>query len=299
MALPIIKNRKLWFTISGALIAASVVVLIVWPPKFGVDFTGGSLLEAKFSGPRADVVAVREGVGELGYKDVTVQPVGDSSLLIKLPHLDEKAHQELLKGLHGKFGDFTEERFEAIGPTVGAELRSKALWSVVLVLCGIALYVAYAFRKVSRPVQSWKYGLVTLLVALTHDVLLPVAALGVLGHLLDVELNSGIVAAVLTILGFSVHDTIVVFDRIRENLLKTGGTFEEAVERSVNETLSRSINTSFTALLPLIAIVMFGGETIKFFAVTLIIGLVAGTYSSIFLAAPLLVVFERWGKRRA
>lgn len=293
MNLPIIKNRKIWFIASGALVAAGILALVVWPLKLGVDFTGGSLLEARFANTRPDVVAVREELSTLSYKEATVQPVGDAGLLIRLPHLDEKEHQALLASLHGKFGDFTEERFDAIGPTVGDELRRKALLSIALVLCGIALYVAYAFRKVSRPVESWKYGLATLLVALTHDVLLPVAAFAVLGRLFNAEVNSAIVAAVLTILGFSVHDTIVVFDRIRENLLKTGGSFEEIVERSVNETLSRSINTSLTALLPLIAIVVFGGETIRYFAVTLIIGLVAGTYSSIFLASPLLVEFAR------
>lgn len=297
MKLPIIKNRNIWFVCSGILIAAGILALIVWPPKFGVDFTGGSFLEARYDGSRPDVEVVREELAKEGYGEVTVQPVGDAGLLIRLPHLDEPQHQKLLASLKEKTGSFTELRFEAIGPTVGDELRRKALLSVALVLVGIGLYVAYAFRKVSRPVTSWNYGLITLLVALTHDVLLPVAAFSLLGRFLGAEVNSGIVAAVLTILGFSVHDTIVVFDRIRENLLKVGGDFEDVVERSVNETLARSVNTSLTALFPLIAIVIFGGETIRYFAVTLMIGLVAGTYSSIFLASPLLVVLQ--GKRKS
>jgi preprotein translocase subunit SecF len=191
----------------------------------------------------------------------------------------------------------SELRFESIGPAIGAELRTKAMWSLILVLVAIAVYVAYAFRKVSRPVASWKYGLITLIAALLHDVLIPLGVFAVLGKVFLVEINSAFIAAILTILGFSVHDTIVVFDRIRENLLKTGGAFHEIVERSVNETLARSINTTITTLLPLFAIFFWGGETLKYFALALIIGLVAGTYSSIFLASPLLVVFQKKSSR--
>jgi preprotein translocase subunit SecF len=269
MTLPIIKLRNLWFTISGLLVAGSIIVLLAFPLKFGIDFTGGSLMEIAFTGERPAPAAVS----------------------------DEPTHQKVLQELVGKFGGATERRFESIGPTVGEELRRGALWSISLVLLGIALYVSYAFRKVSRPVASWKYGLITLIVGLMHDVLLPVAAFALLGKFALAEVNSSFVAAVLTVLGFSVHDTIVVFDRIRENLLRSGGAFEEIVERSVNETLSRSINTSLTACLPLISIYVWGGQSLKYFAFTLIVGLVAGTYSSIFLASPMLVVMQKKNSR--
>ncbi|MEY4744081.1 MAG: hypothetical protein RL272_26 [Candidatus Parcubacteria bacterium] len=297
MTLPIIKLRNLWFTISGLLVAGSIIVLLAFPLKFGIDFTGGSLMEIAFTGERPAPAAVSDAVTALGLGESVAQTVGDKEMIIRLKMLDEPTHQKVLQELVGKFGGATERRFESIGPTVGEELRRGALWSISLVLLGIALYVSYAFRKVSRPVASWKYGLITLIVGLMHDVLLPVAAFALLGKFALAEVNSSFVAAVLTVLGFSVHDTIVVFDRIRENLLRSGGAFEEIVERSVNETLSRSINTSLTACLPLISIYVWGGQSLKYFAFTLIVGLVAGTYSSIFLASPMLVVMQKKNSR--
>ncbi len=297
MTLPIIKLRNLWFTLSALLVAGSFVVLIAVPLKFGIDFTGGSLMEVEFTGARPAPSAVSDEISSLGLGESVAQTVGEKEMLIRLKTLDEATHQKVLKELDGKFSGAVEHRFESVGPTVGDELRKKAFWSITLVLVGIASYIAYAFRKVSRPVASWKYGLVTLIVGLFHDVLIPVAAFSLLGKFALAEVNSSFVAAVLTVLGFSVHDTIVVFDRIRENLMKSGGAFEEIVERSVNETMARSINTSFTACLPLIAIYVWGGESLKTFAFTLIIGLVVGTYSSIFLASPFLVLMQKKNAR--
>ncbi|HTK04920.1 MAG TPA: protein translocase subunit SecF [Candidatus Eisenbacteria bacterium] len=297
MTLPIIKLRNVWFMVSSALVIASIAILVMYPLRFGIDFTGGSLMEVEFKGDRPAPAEVGAAVSELGLGESVAQTVGDKEMLLRLKTLDEPTHQKVVKALDEKFGGVIEHRFESVGPTVGDELRKKAAWSITLVLIGIALYVSYAFRKVSRPVASWKYGIVTLIIGIMHDVLLPVAAFALLGHFTLAEANSSFVAAILTVLGFSVHDTIVVFDRIRENLLRTGGAFEEIVERSVNETLSRSINTSLTATLPLIAIYIWGGESLKYFAFTLIIGLIAGTYSSIFLASPLLVVMQKKSSR--
>lgn len=297
MTLHIIKLRRLWFTLSGLLVVASVAILAMYPPKFGIDFTGGSLMEVEFVGERPEPVLVSETIAGLGLGESVAQTVGEKEMLIRLKTLDETTHQQVLSALVAGHGEMTEHRFESVGPTVGDELRSKAVWSIGLVLIGIALYVAYAFRKVSRPVSSWKYGLVTLVVGLLHDVLLPLAAFGLLGRYQLVEINSAFVAAILTVLGFSVHDTIVVFDRIRENLQKTSGSFEDIVERSVNETLSRSINTSLTTLVPMIAIYFLGGESLRYFSLTLIIGLLAGTYSSICLAAPMLVALQKKAAR--
>ncbi|MBN1585761.1 protein translocase subunit SecF [Candidatus Uhrbacteria bacterium] len=296
MTLPIIKYRNVWFALSVGLVAASIGLLLSFGLRFGIDFTGGSLMELSFES-RPDIQDVRNLFGESGYPEVTVQPVGDSEMLIRLPTLTEEAHQEAVVGLKGRFGEVEELRFESVGPTIGTEMSRKAVWSLLLVLVGIAAYVAFAFRKVSRPVASWKYGLITLIAALLHDVLIPLGVMAAIGHFFLVEINSSFIAAILTILGFSVHDTIVVFDRVRENLLKTSGAFEDIVERSVNETLARSVNTSVTTLFPLLAIAVFGGETIRWFAVTLIVGLIAGTYSSICLASPLLVVFQKRNRR--
>ncbi|MEY4723758.1 MAG: hypothetical protein RLZZ324_1271 [Candidatus Parcubacteria bacterium] len=297
MKLPIIKQRNVWFAFSSTLIVLSFVILFVQPLKFGIDFTGGSLLDVSFKGARPEPKQISEMISKLELGDATAQTVGDKEMLIRVRGLDEPTHQKVNAQIKKEFGDFTELQFQSIGPTVGSELRSKAVWSISLVLLGIALYVAYAFRKVSRPVASWKYGLVTLIVGLFHDVLLPVAAFALLGKFTMAEANSSFIAAILTVLGFSVHDTIVVFDRIRENLLRSGGNFEDIVERSVNETISRSINTSLTATLPLVAIYFWGGESLKNFAFTLVIGIAAGVYSSIFLASPLLVVMQKKASR--
>jgi preprotein translocase subunit SecF len=302
MKLPIIKLRKVWYLVSTALVVASIVLTIVRPPKFGIDFTGGTLLEISFETARPSEEQLRETMTRAGYADAIVQSVGDKGVLFRLPSLDEAKHQEAVKAIESAFpkethGSVREERFESIGPTVGSELRKKAVWSISLVLISIALFISYAFRKVSHPVSSWKFGVTTLVVALTHDIILPIGGFVILGLFLPVEINSAFIAAILTILGFSVHDTIVVFDRIRENLLKSSGTFEELVNKSVNETLGRSINTSLAVLFPLVAIAALGGESLQPFAFTLIIGLIAGTYSSVFLAAPLLVSMEKIGKK--
>jgi len=297
MTLPIIKYRSVWFILSGILVAASVAALLRFPLRLGIDFTGGSLMEVAFSGERPSSQDLRSTLADIGYGDAVVQTTGDNGALMRMPDLSEETHQEVLATLEGRFEGLSEQRFESIGPSIGNELRRNAVWSLAMVLTAIALYVAYAFRKVSRPVSSWKYALATLIAALMHDVLIPLGVFAILGHYLLVELNSGFVAAMLTILGFSVHDTIVVFDRIRENLLRSGGKFEDVVERSVNETLARSLNTTITTLFPLFAIMLWGGETLKWFALALIIGMIAGTYSSICLASPLLVVFQKRSSR--
>lgn len=296
MRLPIIKHRKVWFTVSTGLVALSVVALAIFGLRWGIDFTGGSLMELTFN-ERPEANAVRQLLADEGYSEAAVQTASDAEILIRLQTLSEDEHQALLAAVKGVYPEVTEQRFESIGPAIGDELRGKALWSLTLVLLGISLYIAFAFRKVSKPVASWKYGMATLIAALFHDVLLPLGVMALLGHFFLAEINSAFIAAILTILGFSVHDTIVVFDRVRENLLKTSGAFEDIVERSVNETLARSINTSLTTFFPLMAIILFGGTTLKWFALTLIVGLIAGTYSSIFLASPLLVVFQKRAKR--
>ena len=293
MQLPIIRYRNLWFAFSAVLVAAAAAGLLMYGLKFGIDFTGGSLLEVKFAGSVPQISDINAKFEEFGVKDAVIQTVGDNGAIARMSDLNEQAHTELLGRLEQAYPGLTEQRFETVGPTVGDELRRSAMWSLALVLMAIALYIAYAFRKVNRPVASWKYGVVTLVTSVLHDVLIPVGVFAYLGKYLNVEMNSSLVAALLTILGFSVHDTVVVCDRIRENLLRTGGKFEEIVERSVNETLSRSINTTMTAFLPLLAIFVYGGLSLKWFALALIIGLVSGTYSSIFLVAPLLVVMEK------
>ncbi len=296
MRLPIIKYRNVWFAFSTVLVVLSVSAIAAYGLRWGIDFTGGSLMELKVA-KAPQIQEVNDLLSQAGYQDIVVQPEGTDGLIIRMPNIDEKAHQDLLAKMSAKFGDVKELSFQSVGPSVGNELRKNAMWSLALVLIGICSYIAFAFRKVSKPVASWKYGIITLIPAIFHDVLLPIGVIAVVGHFLLVDVNSAFVAAILTVLGFSVHDTIVVFDRIRENLLKTSGAFEDIVERSVNETLARSINTSLTVFFPLLTIFLFGGASLKWFALTLIVGLIAGTYSSIFLCAPLLVVFQKKSSR--
>ena len=189
-----------------------------------------------------------------------------------------------------------EDRVETIGPAISSQLQKRSFEAAIAVVLAIVFYVAYAFRKVSKPVQSWKYG-ITAIIALIHDVTITMGVFAILGKFYNVEVDIPFVVAMLTILGYSVNDTIVVFDRVRENLIKYGyEKFDEIVNKGVNETLVRSLNTSFTTLIVLFALFLFGGSTIHYFSLALIIGIFFGTYSSIFLASPLLVVWQKISK---
>ena len=227
----------------------------------------------------------------LNLGELRLQPTEERGLLIRLRHIDELAHQAMLAALGGSV---IEKRFDTIGPTIGKELARKSLWAVALAILLIVLYIAWAFRKVSLPIESWKYG-ATAVIALVHDVIIPAGFFALAGRFYGFEVDTLFVTAILTILGFSVHDTIVVFDRIRENLKKRGfqGDFGALVNQSVRETLVRSINTSLTVVLAMAAVYLFGGATTRIFSLTLIIGIIAGTYSSIFIASPLLVTWHQ------
>lgn len=311
----IIQKRKTYFIISSILVVASIVALSIWGLNLGIDFTGGSLLEISVDSTveaNAQEISsfIQENIPEIG--DVRVQPT-ENGFLIRMRDLDETNHQLVLTALRNKlalkddngeidvesFGTVIEEkRFESIGPIIGQELKNKTMWAIGIALLVIVLFIAWSFRKVSKPVQSWKYG-IGAIVALTHDVLIVTGVFAVLGHFAGVEVGILFVTALLTILGYSVNDTIVVYDRTRENLIyNPQDTFENTVNKSVNETIGRSINTSLTTLLVLMALYILGGATIQNFVLTLMIGVVLGTYSSIFVASPLLVVWQKIKKKR-
>lgn len=296
----IIKYKYIFLSVSGFLVLASIVAIYVWGLKFGIDFTGGSIIEVEFSVARPLPDDIKEILAPLDLGALVVQPTGEAGTILRLKHIDEAEHQEVLAALGGgKPEDVVlEKRFDTVGPTIGKELKSRSMWALGLAICAIVLYIAWAFRRVSKPVSSWKYGLAAV-VALIHDVTIPTGIFAALGHFRGVEIDTLFITALLTILGFSVHDTIVVFDRTRENLrkLKSAEPYEVTVNRSVKETIARSINTSFTVLLVLVAIFFFGGETTRYFALALIFGITFGTYSSIFVASPLLVIWGGWTKR--
>lgn len=292
--LRITHHRRIYYTLSGLLTGLSFAAWLVWGLKPGIDFTGGSLLEIEFSQNRPSIEEVVDiAKVNIESQELTAQPLGENGMVLRMPPIEEADHQKLtaeLKRAYEKDGTvLVEKRFESIGPLIGEELRKKTVYAVVGAILAIMLYITYAFRKVSHPVASWKYGACTV-VALAHDVVIPVGVLSVLGHFYGVEVGAWVVTALLTVLGFSVHDTIVVFDRVRENLSHAGReSFEDIVNVSLNETLGRSINTSLTVLFVLFSAYFLGGESIRNFILTMIIGISVGVYSSIFLGSPLLV----------
>ncbi|MCK5413596.1 MAG: protein translocase subunit SecF [Candidatus Pacebacteria bacterium] len=357
----IVQRRKIWFVFSLIMILASIFALTKWDLKYGVDFTGGTLMELSFKNKTLSSQEIKESLRELELGDINVQFSGDKDVILRLKDVDEDTHQKIIESLESAVteknsegvdnneenidevivdsenemnsdavvstenpeGDaqietiegegvenieinqeganeknIEEKRADIIGPVIGNELKSTAKLAIVIALIAIVLYIGWAFRKVSKPVSSFKYGIIAT-IALFHDVIITLGVFSVLGYLYNVEVGISFVAALLAILGYSVNDTIVVFDRTRENLLKArDDDFEKTVNKSINETLVRSINTSFTTLLVLFTLFLFGGETIKYFIVALIVGITAGTYSSIFIASPLLVTWQKWSARK-
>lgn len=295
MKFSFVKYRNIWFAFSGLLIVASLVAIGLFSFNFGIDFTGGSILELNFQN-RPSVDEARSILSAAGHDHAVVQPTGESEMIIRLEALDETAHQAVLLAFKNKDAGTTEMQFNSFGPSVGSELRKKTITGVVVTLVLIGLYVAWAFRKVSEPVKSWKYALLTVFCGF-HDVIVPMGLFAVLGHFYGWQVDTAFVAAALTILGYSINDTIVVFDRTRENLNKLSGSFADTVDKSIQQTLFRSLYSSLTTMLALLAIFVWGGETTRPFALALFVGIGIGTYSSIFIASPLLVVWEGWKRR--
>ena len=284
------KHRKIYFGFSGILIIASIFVLLVFGLKPGLDFTGGSILEIDYQETRPSNQEILEKLNEFDLGTIYVQPTGEKGVILRMKEIDEEIHQQILERLQD--GRKLEEiRFESIGPTIGQELKQKTKIVIVVALLSMIVYIALAFRKVQRPLRSWQYGIASV-VALFHDILIPLGVFAVLGKFYGIEISIPVITALLAVLGYSINNTVVVFDRIRENLLKRGETFEETVDISLNQTLSRQINTSLTTLFVAGAVFFLGGETLKYFALALIFGILAGTYSSIFLAGPILVAWH-------
>jgi len=292
----VVTQRWFFIGFSGVLVAAALIAIAIFGLREGIDLKGGTQWRVSFVDPNVTEELIISKLAPTVPNGEVLVHRSDDAFVIKLPAADEAAHQTYRAAL-GSLGTSTEQSFSSIGPAVGSELKSKAIRAIIFVLLGISLYVAYAFRKVSKPVASWKYGIATL-VTLFHDVLIPTGMLAVLGFTSGIELDTNFIVALLVVMGFSVHDTIVVFDRIRENLLlaaKThaGEQFGEIVNRSVHETFARSLNTSFTLIIVLVALLIFGPSSLFYFVLTILVGTVFGTYSSIFLASPILYL---WGK---
>jgi len=289
-----IKYRKIYFIFSGILILGSLICLLIFGLKPGIDFTGGSIMELEYKAERPSNQEIREKLKDFGLGEISVQPTEERGVILKMKEIDEDTHQKIIQ----KLGEIEERRFESIGPTIGKELKRKTKVVVVLSLISMLLYIAFAFRKVSRPVKSWQYGIVSLFI-LSHDVLMPLGIFSILGKFYDVQITIPLIVALLTVVGYAINNVVVVFDRIRENLIKrTLISFEEISNLALNQTLTRQINTSLTTLFPLFFIFFIGGETLKYFALALILGILFGLYSSIFLASPILVNWLKWKERK-
>lgn len=287
----IIHKRKIWLSIALLMVIVGVASLSLWKLKLGIDFTGGSLLEVSYSKTVPTTSVIESRLKAAGIQAPEVKLSGEKGALMRFQTADETTHQKIVSELKKDDENLSEKSFESVGPVIGSELKAKSLWAIALALLMILVYITFVFRKVSYPVASWKYG-VSAIIALFHDLIFVLGIFAFLGHYKGVEITSSFIPAFLTVLGFSVHDTIVVFDRIRENLMKYNGDFFEIVHKSLNETLTRSINTSLTVLLVLAALYLFGGETLKTFSLALLLGIAIGTFSSIFVASPLLVFWH-------
>ena len=296
--LNIMKNYKLWFAISGILLIAGVASLAIFGLKPGVDFTGGTVTQLQFK-DSPDYAKISEIISTEDFGGVRVQETDNNGAIIRTRPVEKEQHDRMLEALKTQIGEFTETSYTSIGPIIGKELRGKAIYQLILVSLGIVFYIAYAFRRITKPITSWKFGWAAI-IALVHDLVVVLGVFSILGHFAGIEVDSLFVTALLTVLGFSVHDTIVVFDRIRENLKnEPGESLETVVNHSINQTIVRSLNTSLTVLFVLLALLLFGGESIRYFTLALFIGIAAGTYSSIFIASPLLVLWQRWQRRKA
>jgi len=290
------------FVFSMVLTLAAVVMFFVFGLNFGVDFKGGSILEVEFSEARpgvAEVSSVLEGA--LISYDFNINQAGDNSLVIRTTEMAEETHQALLAALRNSYSDqeVQERSFDSVGPIIGRELESKSKTAIVVALLAIIVYIAFVFRKISVVLSSWTMSIAAM-VALFHDVIIPIGVFSVLGHFYGVEISAVFVAALLTILGYSIADTVVIFDRVRENVIRNRlrDNFGQVVHKSIIQTLARSLNTTFTTLLSLIAIFIFGGDSLRYFSLAMIIGIFLGAYSSIFVASPIMVWWSNWTKSR-
>ncbi len=289
-----VKNKKIYLTISGMLIILSIFSVTFFGFNFGIELAGGSMLEVKYQEERPSVIEAREKLSEINA-EFQIQELGEKGFLIRTTETNEELYGQIMTTLDGA----DERYFESIGPTVGDELKNNTLIAMIIASIMIVVYIAVVFSGKVGPVSSWQYGLVATVVAFFHDVLILVGIFTLLGYFWDVQFTIPIIVALLTTLGYSLNDTVVLFDRIRENGNRLNQKFEEIVNVSINQTITRSINTSITTLLVLLSVLFLGGETLFYFILALVLGVILGTYSSIFLASSLILFWkERFDKAK-
>lgn len=295
----IIQNKNIFLSFSITLVIVSWLAVIIFGLRPGIDLRGGTQWQIRFEDTSITESLIKDAFSNAPTTlDVSIKQADDGSFIIRMPDITEEVHQEYVSYITTNFGTFEEQNYSSIGPVIGEELRARSMWAIGAVLLGISLYIIWAFRKVSEPIKSWKYGIVTL-ITLLHDVSIPSGLLAYLGWSQGIEIDTNFIVALLVVMGFSVHDTIVVFDRIREIGIHRRGQssdLKSIFNESIRSTMTRSINTSATLVVVLLALIFVGPPTLFYFVLVILIGTVVGTYSSVFLASPLLYI---WGKHRA
>lgn len=284
-----LKYRKFYYVLSGILFLGSLASLLVFGLNLGIDFKGGTILELEFE-IRPESSQIQEVLAGFDLGEVIIQPAGERDLILRFKDIDEKAHQEIISKL-SEISNVEEIRFENIGPTISKEMRSKTISLILFSVLAMFIYMIVVFRTIPPPVSGWQFGVVST-ITLFFDILVPLGLLAFLGKFYNVQFTIPIVTALLAILGYTMNDKVIVLDRTRENLLQGSETnFEGVVNKSLNQILSRSLSTGSCSLFILLILFLLGGETLKYFALTLFVGILVGTYSSLFLASPILVTW--------
>ena len=297
----VIKYRKIFYAFSAIIFVVAFYGLFVFGLKLGIDFNGGVIVDMNYT-TAPDTTLINPALEKLNIGDYSLRASGANDVILRTRTLTDAERNSVLDALSVGGATPTVKTFDSVGPILGAELQKKSMYAIILVILAIVAFITFAFRHVSKPVSSWKYGIVAV-IALIHDVLIPVGFFAFLGHFYGVEADSLFVTAILVVLGFSVHDTIVEFDRTRENLRinesqKQRKDFEQIVGESVSQTFIRSINTSLTVVFALLVLYFKGPLSTQDFSLALLVGIIAGTYSSIFIGSPLLVTLEKWQHKK-
>ena len=289
----IIRIRKVWYIISGVLILLSITSLLIFGLRTGIDYSGGTIITYETNNSNATQI-IESKIKDMSINSYQVKPSGNNQIVVKTINLDSNQHGTLSQNIQKDIPDIQEVKYDSIGPSVGKDLKNKSIIAITIASFAIIVFIAFAFRKVPKPLKSWKFGFLAV-IALFHDLLITTGMVALLGHFFVwMEVDALFITALLTVMGFSVHDTIVIYDRLRENFIKNSHkSIERVAEESVNQTLARSINTSLTTIIVLTTLLLLGGLTIRHFILVLIIGILIGTYSSIFVAAPLLVSWHK------
>ncbi|MHB0865528.1 MAG: protein translocase subunit SecF [Minisyncoccota bacterium] len=297
----IVKHRALFFWITGVILAAALGAIAAYGLPLGIDFTGGSLMQVSYQNERPPLSVIQSEVAAVPLGTVSVREVGTDAIAIRARTMTQAEHDAVLAALSAQ-ASTTELAYTSVGPALGSQFTNKALWAIFAVILVIVLYIAFAFRKVSRPVPGWGYGL-TVVAMLAIDIIVPTGFYAAYCHFTGAEVDSLFVVALLSLLGYCVNDIIVIFDRIREHLAKNQKTglkesFEDTIGKSINETMTRSINTALTVVLALLALIFLGADTTRNFALVMLVGVIAGTFSSIARSAPLLIPIAKWFAKR-